>query len=98
LDYYTTDWQWIPVNNGTLPNAGDIVSRPVMLDQMLDYARKLSYGFPIVRVDLYCERGRIIFGELTFLPTAGFSKYHPEKYDYDFGEMFDISTEMKSKS
>lgn len=97
LDYYTTNWEWIPVNNGTLPNAGNIVPRPEMLDEMLEYAQKLSINFPIVRVDLYCESMKIIFGELTFLPTGGFSKYNPSEYDYIFGEMFNIDNLVKRK-
>lgn len=90
LDYYTTDWKWIPCNNGTLPNAGDIVKKPNQLKEMLAVAAALSEEFPIVRVDLYSEFGKIYFGELTFLATGGMSKYSPNKYDYIFGEMFPI--------
>ena len=95
LDYYTTDWKWIPVNNGTLPNAGDIVEKPKQLKEMLEVAAALSVDFPIVRVDLYSEYGKIYFGELTFLATGGMSKYEPSVYDAKFGEMFPIGAENK---
>lgn len=91
LDYYTPEWQWIPVNNGTLPNAGDIVKKPKQLSEMLNVASVLSEDFPIVRVDLYSEYGNIYFGELTFLATGGMSKYSPDIYDREFGDMFPIN-------
>lgn len=90
LDYYTPKWEWIPVNNGTLPNAGDIVKKPKQLNEMLKIASDLSKDFPIVRVDLYSEYGKIYFGELTFLATGGMSKYSPSIYDEKFGELFPI--------
>lgn len=97
LDYYTTEWKWIPVNNGTLPNAGNNVEKPKKLNEMLLYAKKLSKDFPIVRVDLYYENEQIYFGELTFLATGGMSKFNPREYDKIFGEMFDIEKEIKEK-
>lgn len=42
---------------------------PVCFDEMLKIARILSADFPFVRVDLYVEDDRPIFGELTFTPT-----------------------------
>lgn len=90
LDYFTPDWEWIPVRNGILPNASCKPRKPEKLAEMLDYARKLSKNFPIIRVDLYCEFGKILFGELTFLPTGGCFKLTPSEYDYSFGEMFPL--------
>lgn len=91
LDYFTPDWEWIPVRNGNLPNATTTPQRPDKLSEMLDYARKLSKPFPIVRVDLYCEFGKILFGELTFLPTGGCFKLTPPRYDGEFGIVFPLS-------
>lgn len=91
LDYYTPEWEWIPVRNGNLPNAGDIHKKPENFEKMIAYAKVLSKDFPLVRVDLYSEFNRIIFGELTFLATGGTPIYHPYSYDEEFGELFDIS-------
>ena len=90
LDYYTPDWEWIPVTNGRLTNAKEHMACPPQLDTMLRYASRLSQDFPIVRVDLYCEFGKVIFGELTFLPTGGCFKLNPPEYDLKFGELFPI--------
>ena len=88
LDYFTPDWEWIPVRNGILTNAGPRLRKPDNLKDLLDYASKLSKDFPIVRVDLYSEFGKVIFGELTFLPTGGCFKLDPPEYDRKFGDLF----------
>ena len=90
LDYFTPEWEWIPVRNGKLTNAGPDVKKPDNLQTLLEYASKLSKDFPIVRVDLYNEFGKVIFGELTFLPTGGCFKLDPPEYDRKFGDMFPI--------
>ena len=89
FDYFTPEWEWIDVRNGH-PNAGPSVKKPERLDDMLDYARKLSKGFPIVRVDLYCEFNQIIFGELTFLHFGGVTPFDPVEYDKTFGNLFPL--------
>ena len=44
---------------------------PAGWDKMIAYAEKLSAPFPFVRADFYLERGKVIFGELTFTPASG---------------------------
>lgn len=95
FDYYTTNWEWIPVTNNH-PN-GEIMDKPIFLEQILDYARKLSKPFPIVRVDFYYENGRVIFGELTFLHFGGSAPFDPPEYDYIFGELFNIEQELEMR-
>lgn len=90
LDYFTPEWEWIPVRNGVLTNVGPSIQKPDNLQDLLSYASKLSKDFPIVRVDLYSEFGKVIFGELTFLPTGGCFKLDPPEYDRRFGELFPI--------
>lgn len=97
FDYYTPEWEWIPVKNGH-PNAGDILPKPKMWDQMLEYASTLSKDFPLVRVDLYCEFEKIIFGELTFLHFGGTTAFDPEKYDRIFGDLFPIDNLVSAKN
>lgn len=48
------------------------IPRPASLDRMLDAAKRLSSGFPQVRVDLYEVAGNPVFGELTFTSSAGY--------------------------
>lgn len=87
-DYYLANWEWLPVQSAARPNSNNTLKKPDGFSKMLEYAKILSKGLPLVRVDFYCENGTVIFGELTFLTTGGYTKYSPEKYDLLFGEMF----------
>ena len=65
-----------------------LAPRPEKLDEMLEYSRILSKDFKHVRVDWYnLPDGRVLFGEMTFLTWAGFSRFYPDKYDYMFGAL-----------
>ena len=69
---------------------GFSVPKPSCMDEMFSIARKLSKGYPFVRVDLYECDGQIYFGELTFFPDSGFdSNILPETDEY-FGEKIKI--------
>lgn len=60
---------------------------PSCLKEMIEAAKKLSAGFPFVRVDFYEENGYPVFGELTFTP------YHaqtPESMT-ELGALIDMS-------
>lgn len=46
--------------------------KPVTLKKMVEYAETLSRPFPFVRVDFYEVSGKLVFGEMTFTPSAGF--------------------------
>lgn len=87
-DYYTSDWKWLPVKSGGRPNANQRIEKPKRYNEMLKYASLLSEEFPLVRVDFYYEKDEIIFGEMTFLTTGGFTKYEPSEYDRIFGDLF----------
>lgn len=53
------------------------VEKPAELEELLNYARKLSKRFPHVRVDLYIVQSKIYFGELSFTSDAGFVTISP---------------------
>ena len=52
---------------------------------MKKVAEELSSDFPFVRVDLYNVNGKIYFGELTFYPSSGYGKFHPDEFDIQLG-------------
>lgn len=93
FDYYYPDWTWIPVKNQH-PNVGP-VEKPEMLEKMIEYARVLSKDLPLVRVDLYNEGPRILFGELTFTHFGCLNAFDPEEYDLVFGQCFPDVTSLK---
>lgn len=64
-------------------------------EEMKDVAKKLSEGFPHVRVDLYLINGKVYFGELTFFHDAGLVPLSPIDWDYKIGDMLDLSSLKK---
>ena len=58
---------------------------------MKTIAKELSKDFPLVRVDFYNLKDKLLVGELTFYPNAGLTKYEPIEWDYKFGEMIDLN-------
>ena len=84
---FDTAWQPLPVLKGRIRSRLDL-PRPRQFDEMLTIARKLSAGFPYIRVDLYLVQNRIIFGELTFYPDCGRIPFTPPEYNQIYGDLF----------
>lgn len=61
---------------------------PQNFDEMKRVAAQLSAEFPFVRVDLYNVNGSVYFGELTFYPSSGYGKFHPDEFDLELGSYF----------
>jgi len=87
---YGTDWTKKDFNI-MFPRSSGEAQKPEQLDLMRNLARKLSAGFPFVRVDLYYSKGRIWFGELTFIHGAGYEDFDPDESDLETGRLLDIS-------
>lgn len=85
-NYYDVDWNSLGVYC-SYPQ-GDIIEKPINFDKMLTIAADLSKDFPFVRVDLYNIQGIIYFGEMTFYPSSGYGKFHPDSFDYVLGDLF----------
>lgn len=79
---FDTNWEPVPQylkkSNNDKYCPEDIIPKPESLEPMLDYAAKLSKGFPEVRVDFYEIDGKPVFGELTF--STGFGYFTDEFY------------------
>lgn len=66
------------------------IVKPDHYEEMLQIARRLSAGFPHVRIDLYDTDGGVIFGEMTFSKGAGFDRINPYEFDLEMGKHFNI--------
>lgn len=80
IKWHFLDMEWKRIDIA-LPEhtQGDLPPRPVCWDRMVEVAVKLSQPFPFVRVDLYDDNGRVVFGEMTFTPAAGLMRgYYSE--------------------
>ena len=81
---YDSNWQ--PLHYYfSIPPDGHTFKKPQQLAELLKLSDKLSEDFKYVRVDFYIIKNQIYFGELTFVPTAGFNPFHPAKYDQIWG-------------
>lgn len=98
---YSPDWQRLPwLNLGELKDSAQYpaeLARPAGLDAMLRIARTLAAPFPLVRVDLYEVGGRVLFGEMSFTPSAGLERLEypdrgddPTRLDRELGARLDL--------
>ena len=86
---------WRPYRQGLAPDfrSQPFVDQepPIMLDDMIALAERLSKGHPQVRVDLYQARGRIFLGELTFTASSGIMRTLSDEEQRRLGEMVDLN-------
>ncbi len=87
---YNPDWVRIPVTVLNV-DSNQEVPRPQNLNEMIEIGLNLSEGLPFARIDFFSINGKAYFTEITIYPAAGYITMQPEKYDYIFGEMLDIS-------
>lgn len=84
-DMYDMDWNYLKMQDGHYPNAGDIFTKPDCFDEMCSLAETLSKGVPFLRVDFNYWDNKLFFGELTFFHSAGLESFMPEKWDKIIG-------------
>ncbi len=87
--FYDLEWNKLDKYANREFTSGEI-EKPLKLNEMIECARKLSEGFPFVRVDLYNVGEQVIFGELTFTPAACLSKAHNEEGDKFLGSLLEL--------
>lgn len=69
----------------------DNVNFPEFYHKMLNVAKELCSDFPFVRVDFFIANNRYYFAELTFTPSACMMPFDPEKFDFEWGKLIEIS-------
>jgi hypothetical protein len=94
FDFFDIDFNHLPVINGH-PNADHMPEMPANYSEMVSLARKLSQGFPHIRIDLYNVNGHVYFGEMTFFHWSGIVPFEPREWDYIFGEYLTLPGEKK---
>lgn len=82
--YFDVDFNYIPLQV-EFPAGKKALPKPDNYELMLDLVRKLAIPFSYVRVDLYNLNGNIYFGELTFAPGSGTSRFTPRERDLWMG-------------
>lgn len=94
FDYYDLEFNHLDIKQ-KYPNADKEIRKPETFSQMIEFSKKLSEGFPHVRVDFYEVDGKLYFGELTFYHFSGFMPFQPDEWDNVFGNWLDLSREKK---
>lgn len=82
---YTIDWKRVFMRKKE--EKFDInLSKPKNYRKMIDYAIKLSKGFPQVRVDFYEIDDQLVFGELTFSSNGSVQSNYKNEYICSLGQ------------
>jgi hypothetical protein len=89
---FTPDWEEIDARIQYPRKEDASIPQPVNLDKMLEIAKELSQEFPAVRVDLYDDGDKVLFGELTFYHASGYQKIEPLEFEESMGAWFDIES------
>ena len=84
-DFFTPEWEHMPVKRPKLANASVPIPRPEQLEQMLEFSSILSENIPFVRTDFYVIEGKVYFGEITFFPASGMAPFQPARWDATIG-------------
>lgn len=77
------------------PNFKADIYFPINIQEMITLAEKLAKDIPFVRIDFYNVDGHIYFGEITFYPASGMSKWVGDiDVDSLWGEWLQLSEKM----
>lgn len=90
IDFYDIRWNHLPIYC-QYPNSNRDIPKPKNFEKMVEISKDLSAEFPHVRVDFYEYDDEIKIGELTFFDGSGFYSFHPDKYDFVFGEILPLA-------
>lgn len=89
-DIYDLDWKKLELKLG-YPNNNTPIEKPAIFEEMIQIAKILSSKFIHLRVDFYIVKNKLIFGEMTFTPSAGYKEFIPNKYNEIFGDLIDLN-------
>lgn len=90
--FFDRNWSLLRLNRwGKIAPKDFTVKKPECIDKMFNLVEALSKPFPFVRVDLYDNDGKIIFGEFTFAPSGGADPNRLSQTDDFFGDCLDLS-------
>jgi hypothetical protein len=83
------DRGWRPQEFTLRYRMGPVTPKPEPLEEMIRIAESIGKDFDFVRIDLYCvNHRRIVFGEITLAPEAGWGRFQPSKWDNRLGAMW----------
>lgn len=90
IAFLDLDWNRLEFGRADYENFDVVPAKPACFAEMVDAARTLSAGIPFVRVDLFEQRGTVLFSEMTFHPVAGMMPFVPKEADLEIGRLLDL--------
>jgi hypothetical protein len=87
---YNSDFERLPVRRKDERSLERVIQKPDNFEEMKAISETLASDFPEVRVDLYNQKGKIFFGELTFYDGSGYMQFDPDDFDYQIGKFFTV--------
>jgi hypothetical protein len=82
LGIYSNNYEKLNFYRGDEGRQENKYKKPICFDKMIEYSEIISKDFPHARVDFYEDKGKAIFGEITFYDGSGYMKYEPDNFDY----------------
>ena len=84
------DWKYAPIYDWRDYQSISDIPKPKNYELMVEYAKKLSADFMMVRVDFYEIDGMVYLGELTFTPANGKQIFKNSNADKLIGDMLKL--------
>lgn len=88
ISFYDLDWNLLNVKYGNHEIAEAM--KPKQYEQMIEIPKKLSKGWPFVRVDFFDTDEHLYVAELTFAPGGGCTPYNPVSFNEELGKCFKV--------
>ena len=92
---YTMDWKRVYMRKDEEKFDFDL-PKPANYEKMIDYATRLSEGFPQVRVDYYEIDDKLVFGELTFSSNGSIQSNYKDEYIVSLGKEIQLPQKMNN--
>ena len=89
MDYSPCEFSFETCNQVSTPPL-----KPLLWNEMIELAKKLSAPFPFVRIDLYCLENQIKIGEFTFYHYRGMEIFSPKEWDTITGTWLKLPKKM----
>lgn len=94
---YDLEWNKFKGIGWGCPTSDKEINKPENLECLIKYAERLSKPFTFARIDFYIVNGKIIFGEITFIPGAGFDKFPTYEFDLMLGNFLKLEGSINEK-
>lgn len=94
-DFYDMQYTRLDITESNHDMSEHGIPKPVSFEEMKQLAEVLSKGLPEVRVDFYDVGGKIYFGEMTLFHDCGFLSFHPDKWNFVFGDLIQLPSKVE---